>query len=157
MAVTVASRMTAGAVTVDEQADLQEFVDAVERHRVRTVAVVDESGRLLGAVDRDDHPDLFDGSAAHRGPRVAGTPRQRRRRERRTHAPVRELMRDAVAVPGTSPVAEALRVLATSGTELAFVVDDRGVVRGTVSTRQCRSAPAVRIVSEEAGHGQVRV
>jgi hypothetical protein len=60
-------------MTVGEHAGLQEFVDVVECHRASSVAVVDEFGRLLGAVDREDYPDVF----GCEGARVCGTPPQR--------------------------------------------------------------------------------
>ena len=41
--------------------------------------------------------------------------------------------------------------------DVAFVVDDLGCVRGTITTRQCRPAPAAPTALKEAGRDQVRV
>ncbi|WP_327002090.1 CBS domain-containing protein [Dactylosporangium sp. NBC_01737] len=151
---TVASRMTAGAVTVGGHARLQQLIDLVEGRRVTGVAVVDDFGRLLGAIDTADHPDLF-GPAG--GPRIAGTPRQRRRRDRQCRAVAGDLMAAAEPVPWTWPVARALQALTAAGTDVAYVVDDLGCVRGTITIRQCRTAPAARTALKEAGRDQVRV
>src|SRR3954447_23319539 len=61
VAVTVATRMTAGAATIGELACLQDVVDVVDGRRAAgaAVAVVDDFGRLLGDADPADHPDLF--------------------------------------------------------------------------------------------------
>ena len=151
---TVADRMTAGAVTIGEHARLQQLVDLVDGCRVAGVAVVDTFGRLLGAIDSADHPDLF-GHAG--GPRIAGTPRQRRRRDRQSQATVGDLMAAATAVPGTWPAALALQALTATGASVAYVVDDLGCVRGTVTVRQCQAAPAARTALTNAGQDQVRV
>ena len=139
---------------VGELACLQEVVDVVDASRASHVAVVDEFGRLLGAIDTADHPDLF-GDAG--GPRVAGTPRHRRRRDARRHAAARDLMADAVVVGEAWSPARAAHTLTTAGADIAYVVDDLGCLRGTVTIRQCRPAPAVHTVPKEAGRDQVRV
>jgi CBS-domain-containing membrane protein len=154
VALTVATRMTAGAITIDEHACLRHLVDLVEGRRAAAVAVVDQFGRLLGAIDPAEHPDLF---GAAEGPRVAGTPRHRRRRDAQRHATAGDLMRAATAVLDGWPVARAARVLATAGEDVAFVVDDLGCVRGTITNRQCQPAPAARTAPKEAGRDQVRV
>jgi len=157
MTLTVATRMAAGAVTIAEHACLQQLVDLVDGGRVGSatvVAVVDDFGRLLGAIDPADHPDLF-GPAG--GPRVAGTPRHRRRRARQRLAVAGDLMAAATAVHDTWPVARASRVLTDAGVEAAFVVDDLGCVRGTITNRRCQPAPAARSAPKEAGRDQVRV
>ena len=151
---TVATRMTAGAVIIGEHADLQQLIDLVDGRRVTGVAVVDDFGRFLGTIDPADHPDLF-GHAA--GPRVAGTPRQRRRRDQQRQAVAGDLMVAAEPVPGTWPVARALRALTAAGTDVAYVEDELGCVRGTITIRQCRTAPAARTALKEAGRDQVRV
>jgi len=74
--------------TVGVDADLRQVVDAVQDGHARVVAVVDGSGRVIGTIDPDELPDLFDTV----GPRVAGTPRQRRRRDHRAAVTARELM-----------------------------------------------------------------
>ncbi|MDG6105895.1 hypothetical protein Daura_18215 [Dactylosporangium aurantiacum] len=154
MTLTVATRMSAGAVTVEEHAHLRQVVDLVEGGAAAEVGVVDGFGRLLGVIDPADHPDLF-GHAA--GPRVAGTPRHRRRRAGRREAVAGDLMTPATAVADTWPVARASRVLTDAGADVAFVVDDLGCVRGTITTRQCRPAPAAPTALKEAGRDQVRV
>ncbi|MEV8516481.1 hypothetical protein [Dactylosporangium sp. NPDC051484] len=78
-------------MTVGADAELQQVVDAVEGAGARAVAVVDGSGRLLGMVDPGAYPQLFEAD----GPRVAGTPRQRRRRDRIGGATARDLMTPA--------------------------------------------------------------
>ncbi|MEV4511123.1 hypothetical protein AB0K00_19380 [Dactylosporangium sp. NPDC049525] len=154
MTLTVAARMTAGAVTIDERAGLQHLVDLVEGSRVAGVSVVDDVGRLLGTVDTADHPDLF-GSAG--GTRVAGTRRHRRRRARQQQAVAGDLMTAATAVRDTWTVARAAQTLAAAGVDVAVVVDDLGCVRGTITTRQCQPVPAARTAPKEAGRDQVRV
>ncbi|GAB3837841.1 CBS domain-containing protein [Dactylosporangium cerinum] len=157
MALTVATRMTAGAATIGERACLQDLVDVVDSRwavDAAIVAVVDDFGRLLGAVEAADHPDLFGCTA---GSRVAGTPRHRRRRAGQRLAVAGDLMTAALAVPETWPVARASRALIAAGVDAAFVVDDLGVVRGTLTIRQCQPAPAVRTAPKEAGRDQVRV
>ncbi|MFG2043781.1 hypothetical protein [Dactylosporangium sp. NPDC048998] len=84
-------------MTIGADTGLQQVVDAVESAGARAVAVVDASGRFLGVVDRDTYPQLFEAD----GPRVAGTPRQRRRRDRMAGATARDLMTPA----GTEPSA----------------------------------------------------
>ncbi|MEV0570421.1 hypothetical protein [Dactylosporangium sp. NPDC050588] len=140
--------------TVGERAGLQHLVDVVEASRASHVAVVDEFGRLLGAIDTADHPDLFAGVD---GPRVAGTPRHRRRRHARRHAAAGDLMADAVVVGEAWSPARVAHTLTTAGADVAYVVDDLGCVRGTVTIRQCRPAPAAHTVPKEAGRDQVRV
>ncbi|WP_433221536.1 hypothetical protein ACQP00_20915 [Dactylosporangium sp. CS-047395] len=77
MAVTVATRMTGGPLTIGERAGPQQLVDRIEDRRAATasavtvIAVVDDFGRLLAAVEVAEHPHLFDQSG---GTRVAGTP-----------------------------------------------------------------------------------
>lgn len=164
MTLTVANRMTAGAVTVEEHVHPQQVVDLVEGGPaagaaagvagVAGVAVVDAFGRLLGVIDPADHPDLFGHGA---GARVAGTPRHRRRRSRRVQDVAADLMAPAVTVADAWPVARASRVLTDAGMDAAFVVDDLGCVRGTITTRQCRPAPAAPTALKEAGRDQVRV
>jgi hypothetical protein len=149
--------MTAGAATIAELAclqDLVDLVDSVDGCRTAGVAVVDDFGRLLGAVDPADHPDLFGCTA---GSRVTGTPRHRRRRAGKRQAIASALMSATVAVPELWPVDRAAGTLAAAGVDAAFVVDDLGVVRGTITTRQCQPAPAARTAPKEAGRDQVRV
>ncbi|MGI5175731.1 hypothetical protein ACQEVZ_05285 [Dactylosporangium sp. CA-152071] len=144
--------------TIGERAGLQQLVDVVEASRASHVAVVDEFGRLLGAIDTADHPDLFGGLfGGEGGPRVAGTPRHRRRRDARRHAAAGDLMADAVVVGEAWSPARAAHTLTTAGADVAYVVDDLGCVRGTVTIRQCRPAPAAHTVPKEAGRDQVRV
>lgn len=130
----VAGLMTT-AVTVDRRAGLQQVVDAAERTGAAAVAVVDETGRLLGAVETGDHPDLF----GCPGARVAGTPRQRRRRDRQRTVTARDLMTPATAVPGTWSRARAWRAVADAGAAEAFVVDELGRVVGAVRPGPGRS------------------
>ncbi|WP_327004381.1 hypothetical protein OHA72_56655 [Dactylosporangium sp. NBC_01737] len=157
MALTVATRMTAGAATIGEHACLQDLVDVVDGRwvtGVAVVAVVDDFGRLLGAIEPADHPDLFGCTA---GSRVAGTPRHRRRRAGKRQAVTGDLMTAAVIVPEMCPVSRAARALIAASVDAAFVVDDLGVVRGAITTRQCQPAPAVRTAPKEAGRDQVCV
>ncbi|MEV4140667.1 CBS domain-containing protein [Dactylosporangium sp. NPDC049742] len=140
--------------TIGDRASLQHLVDVVEASRASHVAVVDDFGRLLGAIDTADHPDLFAGAD---GPRVAGTPRHRRRRDARRHTAAGDLMADAVVVGEDWSTARAAHTLTTAGADVAYVVDDLGCVRGTVTIRQCRPAPAAHTVPKEAGRDQVRV
>jgi CBS-domain-containing membrane protein len=149
-----ADRMTAGVVTVEEQAGLQELVNLVENHRADAVAVVDGFGRMLGVINVDEHPHLF---CVPAGPRVAGTPGLRRRQARRALAATTALMSPAATVRDAWPVGQALHSLAAEGADVAFVVDDLGCVLGTITHRQCRPAPAARTAPKEAGHDQVRV
>ncbi|MEV6932682.1 hypothetical protein AB0M46_50460 [Dactylosporangium sp. NPDC051485] len=82
-------------VTVGADAGLQQVVDAVENGGVPVLAVVDRSGRVIGTIEPEALPALFDA----RGPRVAGTPRQRRRRDHLAAATARDLM-TPVGPPG---------------------------------------------------------
>ncbi|GAA2344188.1 hypothetical protein GCM10010170_029560 [Dactylosporangium salmoneum] len=75
-------------MTVGADAGLQQVVDAVESGGGPVLAVVDGSGRVIGTIEPEALPALFDA----RGPRVAGTPRQRRRRDRLAAATARDLM-----------------------------------------------------------------
>jgi hypothetical protein len=157
VAVTVATRMTAGAAIIGELACLQDLVDVVDGRwaaGAAVVAVVDDFGRLLGTVDPADCPDLF---GCTTGSRVAGTPRHRRRRAGKRQAVAGDLMTAAVAMPELWPVDRAAEALAATGVDAAFVVDDLGVVRGTITIRQCQPAPAARTAPKEAGRDQVRV
>jgi hypothetical protein len=121
--------------TVGEHARLQQLVDAVGAPAVPYVAVVDDFGRILGAIDTAEHPDLF-GDAG--GPRVAGTARQRRRRDARARASAAELMTAAVVVHEGWPPGRVERTLAAAGVDVAFVVDDLGCVLGTVTAGRSR-------------------
>jgi CBS-domain-containing membrane protein len=135
---TIGTVMSEGAVAVDERCGVPEIVATVERCRARTVAVVDAFGRLLGAIERDDYPELF-AHWAPRAPRVAGTRRQRDRRARIGHCAAHELMAPFPVVTDTSTVAEALESLDRDDADLAFVVDRLGCVVGTVTTLACRA------------------
>ena len=75
------------------------------------------------------------------------------REDRRSGATARRRWAVAVAVT------VATRMTAGTATigDAAFVVDDLGVVRGTITTRQCQPAPAARTAPKEAGRDQVRV
>ncbi|WP_432989922.1 CBS domain-containing protein [Dactylosporangium sp. CA-233914] len=127
---TVTDRM-APAVTVAAGADVGQVVDIMLRRRAAAIAVVDEYGRILGAIDSGEYPDLFDTTGA----RVAGTARQRRRRERRATATAEELMAPALVVPAAWPPARAWAALAAAGARFAFVVDELGRVIGGVTVR----------------------
>ena len=76
MVLTTGAVMSEGAIAVNERSGLPELVATIERCRARTVAVVDAFGRLLGAIDRDDYPELFLRCAPPHEPRVTSTRRR---------------------------------------------------------------------------------
>jgi CBS-domain-containing membrane protein len=135
---TVAAVMSTGAVAVDARAAVPEIVDVVERCQAGTVAVVDGSGRLLGAFEPGDYPDLFQSCAA-RAPRVAGSRRHRERRTRIGRGTARELMSPFPVLTDTCPLDKAVRSLDDADAELALVVDRLGCVVGTVTRLACRA------------------
>ena len=113
-------------IVVAEHMPAQQVVDTVELAHATLLAVVDASGRVVGAVETAEHPALFGCPQA----RVSGTPRQRRRRERYATATARDLMEPAVAVPAGWPERRVRQALAAAGSPVAFMVDPLGRVTG---------------------------
>jgi CBS domain-containing protein len=133
---TVADVMTYGAVTATADTPYRNLVDLIETRAVNAVPVIDRFDRVVGVVSASDllHKIEFAGGADP--PRVFESRRHRRDRRKSTGLVAEELMTSpAVTVMMTTPVADAARLMETTGVRRLPVIDIAGRLVGIVTNR----------------------
>ena len=117
------------------EATFAEVLQAMDANQMQRVAVVDDSGKLLGLIF--DH-DLLQAFGVERGRIlqyfVDHIWRGKEGAQALSQKTARELMRaDVTAVPGEMPLADVLRLMAEEGYKRVPVVDAAGTFLGMIS------------------------
>lgn len=128
--------MTTDVVTVDQSAGYKEIVDALAKHAVSALPVVDGDRRVLGVVSEADllHKMEFAGLEPH----VHLLERKRRRtaRNKATADTARDLMSaPAVVVRPNEPLANVAKLMDAERVKRLPVVDESGRLVGIISRR----------------------
>lgn len=133
---TVADVMTYGAVTATADTPYRNLVDLLEMHAVNAVPVVDSFDRVLGVVSASDLLHRIEFAGGVDPPRVFESRRHRQDRRKAAGLVARDLMSaPAITVSNRTPVAEAARLMESTGVRRLPVVDDLGRIVGMVTNR----------------------
>lgn len=133
---TVADVMTYGAVSATADTPYRDLVDLIETRSVNAVPVIDRFSLVLGVVSASDLLHKIEFAGGGDQPRIFESRRHRQNRRRAAGMVAHELMTaPAVTVFKGTPVAEAARLMETTGVRRLPVVDDLGRLVGMVTNR----------------------
>lgn len=131
--VVVSDVMTAPVVTVDPGTSFRAIVQALKRHRISAVPVVDTDGRLLGIVSEADLL-LKEADPLPKRTRLLEGRQRRLERAKAAGQSARELMTTpVVTVEPTVTLSEAARIMHEKGVKRLPVIDAQGHLVGMVS------------------------
>jgi CBS-domain-containing membrane protein len=135
-AMTVADVMTHGAVSATADTPYRDLVDLIETRSVNAVPVVDRFNRVVGVVSASDLLHKIEFAGGVDPPRIFESSRHRRDRRKSTGTVAAELMSaPAVTVMGTTPIADAARLMEETGVRRLPVIDIAGRLIGMVTNR----------------------
>lgn len=133
---TVADVMTYGAVSATADTCYRDLVDLIETRSVNAVPIVDRFDRVVGVVSASDLLHKIEFAGGVDPPRIFEHRRHRRDRRKSTGLVAEQLMTTpAVTVMKSIPVAEAARLMETTGVRRLPVVDLVGRLIGMVTNR----------------------
>jgi CBS domain-containing protein len=133
---TVADVMTYGAVSATADTPYRDLVDLLEMRAVNAVPVVDSFDRVLGVVSASDLLHKIEFAGGVDPPRVFESRRHRKDRRKAAGMVAEQLMSlPAVTVSNRTAVAEAARLMESTGVRRLPVVDDLGRLIGMVTNR----------------------
>jgi CBS-domain-containing membrane protein len=133
---TVADVMTYGAVSATADTPYRDLVDLLEMRAVNAVPVVDSFDRVVGIVSASDLLHRIEFAGGVDPPRVFESRRHRNGRRKAAGLVAEQLMSaPAVTVSKRTAVAEAARVMESTGVRRLPVIDDLGRLIGMVTNR----------------------
>jgi CBS-domain-containing membrane protein len=133
---TVADVMTYGAVSATADTPYRDLVDLLEMRAVNAVPVVDSFDRVLGIVSASDLLHKIEFAGGVDPPRIFESRRHRTDRRKAAGLVAEQLMSaPAVTVSKRTAVAEAARVMESTGVRRLPVIDDLGRLIGMVTNR----------------------
>jgi CBS domain-containing protein len=133
---TVADVMTYGAVSAAAATPYRDLVDLLEMRSVNAVPIVDTFDRVVGIVSASDLLHKIEFAGGVDPPRIFESRQHRRDRTKAAGMIAEELMSSpAVTVSKRTPVAEAARLMETTGVRRLPVIDDLGRLIGMVTNR----------------------
>lgn len=121
--------MTRDLIVLEEWENLSDVAHDMTRHHLRHLPVVDK-GRLVGLVS---HRDLLRYTTSEPGPQGIAASRDLRQKESTFVFSI--MIRDVTTIGPHAPVADAVRLLLSTGFGCLPVVDDEGLLVGIVSER----------------------
>jgi CBS domain-containing protein len=130
----VADVMTAGAMSVDEQAPFKQIVDIMEAYGYNALPVVDESRRVLGLVSSADLVPKIEFAGTEEQPHLFEGRQHRSARDKAAGTAAAELMTSpAVTVLPQTTLVEAAKIMESAGLRRLPVVDELGRLIGMVT------------------------